>query len=259
MSNNWIIVSRFLQDEANEDGTPSMGYYTRIDKDNGVYHEIYDPRQATVFHNKARAEQWIKDNCIYAKNMKLEQREPHIKLFEQFLEGGMIRRTFDMATTIPHNYEYDPEKHTWMDVLEWTWMNLLNPDAIPFEVYKTWPKIYSLDELTFIWDFTSSHDIRVYSKKYYNVELVFPKGETNYKQFKLELDYMMVNFDLTPNDDGTLPFKVFDRFLCEGGNSVTLVKHPDGKWSVEGRYCLKLAPTTLKKCFDYLVRERYYG
>jgi len=250
--NNWIIVTRF------HDDTEGLGFYTRVLSD--VYEEIRDPRQATIFPTKKEATDWIKDNSSMAEYMKAEKLEPHVELFMEHLDGGMVRRSFPLLSKSPINFKYNKTKHDWKDVVDWSYnyRNSRDPDSlVSYEIYSSWPHLWRVTK--HLWEFNGYWTLD-YSELVVGVELVFPKNDSDFQNFKIELDYVLDNYDLThKDDDGNIIFTVFDRFLSEGGNSVTLVKLPDDKWRVESRYSSKTGDVSLKEAFDYLVRERYYG
>lgn len=247
--NNWIIVTNFGLGDT---------YYTRILND--VYQEVYDPRVATVFTNKREAQQWIKKNSTMQDYMHVEKLEPHVENFLKFKEDGMVRREFPLASKCEVNIPYDENVHTWEDVVDWRYQYSSDREVdvkIQFENYQTWPQLYSISK--HLWGVTAFWKPD-YSDLLVTFELVFPKDDSDFTEFKKELKYVINNYDITYTDeDGNPMFTVFDNYLSEGGNVVYLVKKLDNRWSVRGRNRDILSDVKLKTAYEYLVKYRYYG
>lgn len=253
MKSDWIIVVRFGEDHK---------YFVRVNTESGEYHELYDPNAATGFSSATDAQQWIEKQTALSEYMTPEKREPNVEEFRVFVENGMVRRVFPLLSESSLNVKYDAKKHTEEDVIRWwyEYRSSSDPDSVvSSEVYRTWPNICDLTKYLHIWDFDvfCSDD---FTKRNVVPELVFRKGKADFEQFEREITYLLDNYELGRTPEGSIFFCVFDHYLHEGGNYVTLVLDESGKWAVKHRGLYDtVEPSSLRECFIYLANERYYN
>lgn len=94
--------------------------------------------------------------------------------------------------------------------------------------------------------------------KKFTSHLVFtPEKDGNFEDFQRELNMVMDKITYK-DEDGFLVMPIFDHFLSEHGNSVSLFIHPETKQVKVGGRWRKEDFSSLKEAFNYLRRERYY-
>lgn len=151
---------------------------------------------------------------------------------------------------------YDPTKHTVADVIQF-FINSSQGQNNSFKLYRSWPKLFAMDEAPHIWD-VRSYDSRAHNKRQYTFAFVFYKDKSTFTQFKKDLD-LALSFSPSRTDrDGNMVFDVFDRFLSEYGNSVRLVCIDDETWKVTNNSGRSIVEGSLEECYQYLVEHRWY-
>ena len=238
---NYIIRHNFYSDEH---------YYVRTLSNNKEFEEVYNPKFATTFNTTEEAQSWIDTYSSMADFSKIVEASEAIEDYEQFVNGGTVRRTLACINTSmsrPYNGEGLKEVIDW-----WIYANL-NDDEIKFEDYQTWPRLYSISK--HLSEVQTYHN-KEYTEEYITFEIYTePKGR--FKDFEKELN-MVIDKVTLKDGDGYLDFPIFDHYLSEGGNSVSLFIHPEthkvrigGRWGSDDF-------DSLKDAFDYMKRERYY-
>lgn len=224
--------------------------YVRANEKNGTWDEIFDPAHATKFSSKKKAREWADRETTMAEYISVIQESEAKAKFNAWYDNGMIRRTLslvDNSFSRPYNGE---DKYK---ILEWQWEHTTSEeDRVRFEDYKTWPDLYQV--------FNHLHGFVSYSDEegnpFHSVEIYTSKDGV-YEDFKTELDLVIDRLNHFDNE-GNLIIDVFDHYLSEGGNTVFLVAMRDGKWRIDSHYGHDFGPTTLKKCFEYIRKNRYY-
>lgn len=213
-------------------------------KDDGEYViETYSPIVATGFETKAEAEEYVTKNTEWKPYADIVERTK--KMVDDFNEWSVLmqRRKIEKIDRTG-KYDFDPAKHGRDGVFDF-WLNHQEQPNIPIESYRTWPELSEY--------FKNLYGVRRVSDNGYYIECWFKPGD-DYHTFEKEMTYL---FDHIPCRE--IIIKVFDRFLCEGGDSVKItVNRQLTDIKVSGRYVSTTTYRTLKDCFDYLVKERYY-
>ena len=219
-------------------------YYVKV---NGKkWDEIYDPNKATVFKSEKEAKNWVKTNTTFEEYAKVVNSENSINEHNEWYQNGSVRRSFDVVNnnlSRPYNGE-SPE-----EVLEW--MLAVDLDQIRYKDYETWPSLFYLFKNIHRLDKFYSDD---YTKQYISFSFCF-RPQSSFEEFKKEFDLVVKNTSY--EKDGYKVFSVFDRFLSESGNSVNLFYKNDQDCYVAGRW-IEQERGSLKECFEYLKKERYY-
>lgn len=219
-------------------------YYVRVNDKN--WDEIFNPNYATLFKSKKEAKEWLVKNTTLEEYANVVDLKDTVEKYNEWSKNGSVRRSFDFvdnSLSRPYNNE-SPE-----EVLEWRLK--VNSEQIRYDDYKTWPDLYTL--FNNVYRLTEYHSDD-YSKKYVSFELYFRK-DSKFKEFKKEFDLILPK--VTSQKNGYKDFSVFDHFLSEGGDSVDLFYKTDEDCYVAGRYTNKIKGS-LKECFEYLRKERYY-
>lgn len=224
-------------------------YYVRVNQDS--WDETYSPHFASVFQTEQLALEWSKSNTNFGEYAVALETQPEKDKFDEWVKGGMVRRHFELVDK-KLSREYNGESPE--DVLAW-WISIRGNDGtIRNEDYRTWPKIYSVFKHLF--DCVSYYS-KDNSGPFLHSFSVYTRRDGKFEDFEKELGLVLPHITHL-NDDGDKVIDVFDHYLSEGGNSVSLLAHKNGKFSVEGRYEKPVKNTSLKECFEYLKRERYY-
>ena len=127
------------------------------------------------------------------------------------------------------------------------------PICFPVTILTTWPQLYSISK--HLWDVEGYHSDDY--KEIYTTFSVYTRKDGNFEDFQRELNMVMDKVTYK-DDDGFLVMSIFDHFLSEHGNSVSLLIHPKTKQvKVSGRWH-KEDFTSLEEAFNYMRRERYY-
>ncbi|RTK97764.1 MAG: hypothetical protein EKK64_00745 [Neisseriaceae bacterium] len=219
-------------------------YYIRVNESN--WDEIYNPNYATTFKSKKEANDWVDRNTTLKQYAQIVDSKKAIKKYDEWEKDGSIRRSFDL---VDNNLSRPYAGESPEEVLKW--MLEVDIDKIRYEDYKTWPDLHSLFKHIHRLDKFHSDD---YTKQYTSFSFYF-KPDSNFEEFKKEFDLVVEK--TTYEKDGYKVFDIFDRFLCEGGNSVDFFYKNDEDCYVGGRWS-KQVSGSLKECFEYLKKERYY-
>lgn len=217
-------------------------YYIHL-KGDGSWHESYTPIGAAEFNSMATAKNWVKNNTTMGDYVHAEPLDKAIESFNEWVKNGMIRRSFPVLNK-SISRKYDKNKDTPLDVLNWRCEQ--NDDNVRYEDYKTWPRLYSIFD--HLWDVSKYTDGKTFS--------IYVKPDSVFKKFKKEFDLVIDKVDKR-NEKGELFFNIFDHFCGEGGNFAYLVQSEDGTWRVDSRWNT-LSKGTLKECFEFMKKNRYY-
>ena len=222
-------------------------YYVRFNEDGG-WDETYNPSVATVFKTKESASQKAETHTTMSEYMVPVDYDREESEFEVWVEEGMIRRSFGPLSTL--NRKYNGESAD--EVLQW-WLELQkqDEDSVQYEVYRTWPKLYAV--FNHLWD-TQSYIDRETCERSHSVS-VYTARNGNYGSFREEVEKVLNYVTLTDENGGKI-LDVFDHYLSENGNSVSLVIQQDGLWRVEGR--ASFGPDDPEKVFNFLRKNRWY-
>lgn len=240
MSKTYILAHKFGDSEL---------YYVRC----GEYswEEILSPHVATEFKSESLAIEWSKENTTFGEYAVALDPQPEKEKFDEWVKNGMVRRKFDIVDKkLSRKYNNETPE----EILAWWIAKWEDKSGVRYEDYKTWPKLNSVFKHL-------SDCVSYYSKGYSGPLLhsfsVFTGRDGKFEDFKKELDLILPHITHL-NDNGDKLIDVFDHYLSESGNSVKLVAHKNGKFSVEGRYDTPIKNSDLEKCFEYLRQERYY-
>ena len=222
-------------------------YYVKTNQD-GSWCETYNPVNATQFKSREDAHAWIVDNTNFTE-YSIYLRYEHAKnIFDAWVAGGMIR-CVRPAVNRKHSYKYDPAKHDKYTVLQWK-LDTCNTE-VTYDVYKTWPDLFSL--------FKHLFDMAFYGCGKNERKLTFNicvRKDSNFNDFKEELDLIIDKVQYC-DEDGNKMLPIFDYLLSQNGTAF-LVKNGDDTWSVTTDWHDEIANKSLEECFDYMVKHRYY-
>jgi hypothetical protein len=240
---NYIIKHDF-----NEQTVP---YYVRL-VDDKTFDEIYDPTSATQFNTKKEAQKWIDTYSSMAEYSKVVETADAIQEYEKWVKSGSIRRTLSCVnTSMSRPYNDEPLD----EVIDWWVYATENEGEIKYEHYETWPELHEISDYLFGIEHYSNED---YSDTVITFQ-IYTSRKGKFKQFEFELGKVLDKVTYK-DDEGYLIFPIFDHYLSEGGNSVSLMIHPETKKvKIEGRYGWDYDEfSSLKEAFEYMKEERYY-
>lgn len=239
---NYIIEHDFNQE---------IPYYVKLHNDK-EFHEIYNPTFATQFNTVQLAKEWVNTYSKMADNSKIVETADAIAKYEKWVKSGTVRRTLNcinLSKSRPYNGESLDE------VIDWWIYTQLHDGEIKFEHYTTWPWPYSISK--HIFDVNAYHN-RAYTEKYITFE-IYTKTTGKFEEFEAELN-KVIDKVTHKDEDGYLIFPIFDHYLCEHGNSVSLLIHPKtNKVKISGgRWCDQHDYDSLEAAFNYMKKERFY-
>lgn len=224
-------------------------YFVKLG-DEGTFDEIYNPKFATQFKTKKEAQKWIDMNSQYSRMSFVVDFDESIEKYEEWFNSGTVRRTLACINRIMSR-QYNNESLE--EVIDWWIYEKNHDDEIDFNDYKTWPHLYSISK--HLWDVEAYHSSD-YKELYVTFE-IHTRQDGNFDEFQRELN-LVLNKVTYKNEDGYLILPILDHYLSEGGNSVSLLIHPETqKVKIEGRWDYDEF-SSLKDAFEYMKRERYY-
>lgn len=231
------------------DFNQSTPYYVRINNDK-TFDEVYDLNVATKFTVKSQAQDWIDTYSRMSEYSVIAEYNKEVTLYNKWIKNGMIRRTLDcidQRMSRPYNGESIDE------VIDWHIFNMQNEYLIKYEHWKTWPALYTITKHLFSIK-------RYYSKddEYSITFQIYTPQDGKYEDFQADIN-RVIDKVTYKDKDGYLIFPVFDFYLSEGGNSVSLMFHPEtNKAKIEGRWSCDNEYDSLEDAFNYLRKKRYY-
>ena len=238
-------MTYIIQHDFNQ-GTP---YYVKT-VDNTEFQEIYNPKIATQFKTKKEAQQWIDVYSSMKSHSKVVDFEKSVQKYEEWVNGDTIRRTIACINrTMSRKYNNESLE----DIIDWWIYQTQNGYKIDYEDYKTWPQLYSISK--HLWEVEGYHSGDY--KEIYITFRVYARKDGNFEDFQRELNMVMDKVTYK-DDDGFLVMSIFDHFLSEHGNSVSLLIHPKTKQVKVGGRWHKEDFASLEEAFNYMRRERYY-
>lgn len=225
------------------------GYY-RFDEKSWTFVIVLDPNSATVFNDKNAALAWMRENTAEDKDQyRVVEFGKAVTKWEKWLKSGAVfsskRPLRDQKFSRKYNDDA-PEV-----VLDWHWLRYENENAIKYEDYKTWPDLFQV--------FKHLCDVSAFENEaggFFKTVEIYVNQDSNFETFASELNLVYDRITFL-DDDGFKVMPVFDRYLSEGGNKAYL-KGKDGYWKVVIRDYKIAVEGTLKDCFDYLRKHRYY-
>lgn len=229
----------------------SEPHYISHNEYQNYWEETYSPYIATEFKNAKSAIKWSKDNTTFGEYAVALESKPEKAKFDEWMKNGMVRRRFNI---IDKKLSRKYKNETPEEVLVWYISVREDVDGIRYEDYQTWPKLHSVFKHLF--DRVSYYSKRDDGKLLHSFS-VSTRRDGRLEDFKKELNLVLPHITYLDNN-GDKIINVFDHYLSEHGNSVSLIAHKNGKFSVEGKYNDAVTNADLEKCFNYLKRERYY-
>lgn len=231
--------------------TSDLPYYVRL-VDQETFQEVYNPRFASQFKTEEDAASWVSIFSPMQNYSEVVKLENALQRYKKFISGETVRRTLACVnTSMSRPYAGESLR----EAIEWWEYQKKHDREIKFEHYQTWPKLYQLSK--HLWDVCSYHG-RDYSESFITFQ-IFTNRQGNFKEFAEELNMVMEKVTYK-DEDGYLIFPVFDHFLSEHGNNVSLQVHPEtGKVRIEGRhYRNGVEFESLEDAFNFIKKERYY-
>ena len=239
----YIIAHDFDQD---------ILYYVKVENGN-TFDEIYNPKFATQFQTQKKAQEWIDVNSSMKSHSKVVDYEESVQTYEQWVKNGTVRRTL---ACINRNMSRKYNNETLKEVIDWWIYCIHNDDEIDYEDYRTWPELYTLSK--HLWN-VEGYYLHDYKERYITFQ-IYTRQDGNFDEFQSELN-MVLNKVTHKDVDGYLILPIFDHYLSEHGNSVSLLIHPETQHiKIEGSmYSYDDQEfSSLEKAFDYMKKERYY-
>lgn len=211
------------------------------------------PEKADRFATKKKAKEFIAQYNGTSMSLRVVPYDDAQCEWEDKLEEGVPMREFPIKANLSRPFNGEDAN----GVLKW-WIQYgkdyceHGDGRISYEDYRTWPELYSVCD--HIWSKACfvSHD---YSETYLSFQ-IYTRRDGKYGDFKRELMKVLPHVTYV-DDDGNKVLPIFDHFLSEHGNSVSLVITGKDKAKVVGRYDSRVEGS-LRDCFDYMRRERYY-
>ena len=226
-------------------------YFVRLG-DGTTFDEIYNPKFATQFKTNKEAQQWINVSSSMKSHSEVVDFQESVQKYEEWFNGGTVRRTLACINrTMSRQYNNEPLE----EVIDWWIYATTNDDEIDYEDYETWPGLHSISKHLFSVEGFHSRD---YSDLCITFQ-IYTRRNGNFDEFQRELN-MVLDKVTYKDDDGYLVLPIFDHYLSEHGNSVSLLIHPETQQvKIEGKYSYDNRKfSSLKDAFDYMKLERYY-
>ena len=229
--------------------TSAVPYFVKV-VNKETFTEIYNPEFATIFSTEKEAQDWIDYSSPMKEYSEVVDYENSVKDYQEWYKAGSPRRTLKCINrTVSRPYNNDS-----LDtVIDWWIYYISNDREIDFEDFKTWPKLYSLTK--------HLHDVSgYYSKDYKELYITFElytSRDGNFEEFEAELN-RIIHKVTYKDEEGYLIFPIFDHYLSEYGNSVSLLIHPEYKKVKINRRWRQEEYSSLADAFEYLRKERYY-
>jgi len=207
MSKTYILAHKF------GDADP---YYIQLSDTH--WEESLCPYVATEFKSAVAATKWSKENTTFGEYAVALEPQPEKEKFDEWVKNGMVRRRFDILNK-KLSRKYNGE--TPEEVLAWRISVREDVDAIRYEDYKTWPDLYSVFKHLFN---CSSYYSKGEVGKLQHSFSVYTRRDGKLDDFEKELNLILPHVTYL-DDDGGKMINVFDHYLSEGGNSMSLVAH----------------------------------
>lgn len=227
----------------------SMTEYLSGSEDADALGTVLDPNFAKTFETRKAAKSFVKKNVAWDVEFKIVTLKHACTTWNRLAKVGISVRTIPVKSKISRPYNNEGPN----EVLKWRIEHAKLPEnSVSFEDYKTWPDLHMVFEhlhgLQQYWDTD-------YTQKFVSFQ-VCVKRDSKFGTFMRELKKVLKHVTLK-DDDSNIILDVFDHYLNEYGNSVSLVIIDDDHWKVAGQWdaCIEGTP---RECFDYLCRERYY-
>jgi hypothetical protein len=231
------------------DFNQTIPYYVKV-VDNTTFNEIYNPELATQFKTKTEAQEWIDVSSSMKSHSKVVDFNESVKTYKEWTKEGTVRRTLNCINrTMSRPYNNEPID----EVIDWWIYQKHNDDEIDYEDYKTWPELHSISKHLCNVNGYYSPD---YSVLYIGFK-IYTRQDGNFDEFETELNRVM-NKVTYVDDGGYLIFPIFDHYLSEHGNSVSLLIHPETKKVKIGSRWPDNEFSSLEEAFNYMKREHYY-
>jgi hypothetical protein len=231
-------------------GAHARPYYGRISHDG--FEELYNPEFATAFATAEEAMAWATENTTIEEYISAIPAADAIAEFRKWADTGLTRGKRPLVNK-DMNRMYNGEGKE--DVLQWRMWARKNDGNVKFDVYRSWPDLYSV--WSNVWGIKAWSDDEDASK--WNVTFeIFVRKNSSFDLFNQELNYILPMVTVV-DDDGWKELSVFDHYLCEGGNKVEIFVSPDGtKFATGNRWGRSDEEMTMEELFNYLKKERWY-
>lgn len=139
------------------------------------------------------------------------------------------------------------------EVIDWWIYSSANGDEIDYDDYKTWPELYSITN--HLWSVNGYHS-KDYKKLYISFD-IYSKQSGQFEDFEKELN-MVLDKITFKDEEGYLILPIFNHYLSEHGNSVSLLIHPETKKVKIGGRWRDDEFNSLEDAFNYIKKERWY-
>ena len=223
--------------------TATGNEYFGIDPKENKLLGFHNPSSAYQFATIPDAKRFI-EQFITIPNVKVIPIVDEIRKFNDWMKNGCLYRSL-LARNPKISKKYNKESRE--EILQW---HIECAKSQEFEIrqdhYESWPDLWE--------KFTYIHGVQSFEGGDITFELMFPK-DGKLGDFKKE--FTLIRPHCTCRDGTGKLYNVFDHYLCENGNSVSLVEFKDGSFLVKSRHSIEVSGT-LEICFDYLKKERWY-
>ena len=206
---------------------------------------FHNPELATRFGTKEEAKAFQSEISLKTKITTIDEE------CELFKKTDWVYRKFKCVNkTLNIPYKKGDDK---VSVLNW-WMryNKSNDRETTYDVYSTYPKLYSL--FSHLWNI-SRYTSKNYVNKYITAE-IYTNQEGTYNDFLEELN-LVINDVTYLSEDGYKILPIFDKDLSEYGSRYLYFKDVNDCYIQEG-YRTNMNKSTLSECFKKMTKEFYY-
>lgn len=235
-------------------------WYLQVDLEESVCTWVMNPKIAHGFDSAEEAIKWLRANTVIRESTEPVNKEEAIKKYKVNLERGFPTYKAYIIANHPMNQPYDPAKHTWQDVVKWTYNYNAHEDpdsVVKYEVYESWPCISHLDQPIHLYDFSAIYTDRTSRTPSVFAELVFPRDDTSFIVFKREFEWLIENFKFYTNEDKYIVFDVLDDYR-KLNNLCFLYRSSKGKECKVIFDGLVVHEGTFRQCYNYLVQKHAY-
>lgn len=235
-------------------------WYLQVNLEESVCTWVMNPELAYEFESAEEAARWLETNTVIRENVEPVDKEEAIEEYKVNLERGFPTYKIYIIANHPMNQLYDPAKHSWQDVIKWTYNYNAHEDpdsVVKYEVYESWPCIFSLDQPIHLHDFTAAYTDPTSRTPSVFAQLVFPRDNTSFIVFKREFEWLIENFKFYTNEDKYIVFDVLVDYKMRD-DLCFLYRGSKGKECKIILNGLTIHEGTFKQCYNYLVKNHSY-
>lgn len=232
----------------------ATGYeYFNIGDKNSIL-GVHNPSKAATFTSQKAAREWIVSNMSFPQpsEVKVVSLDDHVKKWEAFCEGGTVYRKLQRRVE-KYDRPYNSSKDDASTVLKWWIFVTLNENAVTYNNYSKWPKLYALYKCLMDTQLYRDYEASKMSLSF----SMHVDHDTKFSDFKKELK--LIDPHITFIEEGMKVLSVFDYKLSEGGDSVMFHYNLEqNKYTFERRWGSSVEFNDLEAAFEWWKRNRPY-